>query len=419
MNLRSILSVFPLFLVLIGCEDPSENKLIIDGTIVGADISSVLIVQPGQDIRHDSVWEIPVVDGKFHYEDVLTHPVVGDLFLGTFKETGMGHPTPVFLENTKVKLSIYPDDQYENNRIEGGFLNEQYWAFEADIRRKFKHRIKPYSDSLNVLFDINEYDSKAMQELRDELRSAEGHDARNLVFRKMDVLREQNSHLTPKAASLIAKRDAIYKEMETYRYAWMEEHPSLVSWYFLMQDLVLNKENADPDILNEHQDRLLEAHPDHPYLTISRTMTEALTAIDVGKPFLDFTAPDLKGDPVTLSEKIEGKIALLDLWATWCGPCIAKSRTMIPVFEDFKDKGFTVVGVAGEFKNTDRLEKFLQKESWPWINLVELDRANNIWQKYGVDNAGGAIFLIDSNGEILAKDPTPEEVRNTLTSRLN
>ncbi|MCM4156939.1 TlpA disulfide reductase family protein [Gramella sp. AN32] len=156
----------------------------------------------------------------------------------------------------------------------------------------------------------------------------------------------------------------------------------------------------------------------HPYNELSSNLINAIEYIKVGKAYVDFSAPDLNGNEVKLSDKINGKIALLDLWATWCGPCIAKSRTMVPLFSEYKDKGFSIVGVAGEFKNTDRLEKFLQKEKWPWVQLVELDRQNRIWEKYGVDGGGGALFLIDKKGEIIAKDPTAEEVREILEDRL-
>ena len=91
---------------------------------------------------------------------------------------------------------------------------------------------------------------------------------------------------------------------------------------------------------------------------------------------------------------------------------------MVPVYEEYKEKGFTIIGVAGEFENTDRLVNFLEKEKWPWQNLVELDRRNSIWQKYGVDGGGGGMFLIDEEGLILAKDPTAEEVRRELEARL-
>ena len=60
----------------------------------------------------------------------------------------------------------------------------------------------------------------------------------------------------------------------------------------------------------------------------------------------------------------------IDVWATWCGPCIATSRTMIPVYNEYKNKGFTIVGVAAEIDNTDRLIKTLEREEFPWLNLV-------------------------------------------------
>lgn len=148
-------------------------------------------------------------------------------------------------------------------------------------------------------------------------------------------------------------------------------------------------------------------------------MLNAIESIKVGEKFVDFSAPDLNGNLVKLSDEIKGKVALLDLWATWCGPCIAKSKTMISLYNEYKDKGFTIVGVAGEFKSTTNLIKYLEREKWPWLNLVELDRQNMLWQKYGADNSGGAMFLIDQNGKILAKDPTADEVRIELGKFLN
>ena len=139
--------------------------------------------------------------------------------------------------------------------------------------------------------------------------------------------------------------------------------------------------------------------------------------IKEGGKYIDFSNPDFKGNNHTLSEEIGDKIALLDLWASWCGPCRRKSKEMIPIYNEFKEKGFTIVGVAREFEKVDG-EHAIEKDGYTWLNLLELKDANNIWYRYGVGNGGGATFLIDKDGTILKIDPSAEEVREILNEKL-
>lgn len=111
---------------------------------------------------------------------------------------------------------------------------------------------------------------------------------------------------------------------------------------------------------------------------------------------------------------IEGKVAIIDLWATYCGPCIKTTRTYKPIYEEFKDKGFTIVGVAAERGDTKAMENRIEKEGWEWVNMVDLDRKNNIWHKYDCSFAGGRTLMVDQNGVIVALGPTDEEVRELL-----
>ena len=76
-----------------------------------------------------------------------------------------------------------------------------------------------------------------------------------------------------------------------------------------------------------------------------------------GGRYVDFEVPDLGGSKVRLSDIIKGKIAVIDLWASWCMPCRAKAKMMIPIYEKYKDRGFEIVGVAREFKNTERMKQ--------------------------------------------------------------
>ena len=115
-----------------------------------------------------------------------------------------------------------------------------------------------------------------------------------------------------------------------------------------------------------------------------------------------------------LSELIEGKIAVLDCWASWCAPCRKHSIELIPVYEQYKDKGFTVIGVAGEFGSLDDMRRAVESDGYPWIQLYDLDRAEGIWQLYDIAGGGGGIFLIGSDGRIVEKVKDIASVRSYL-----
>jgi thiol-disulfide isomerase/thioredoxin len=141
------------------------------------------------------------------------------------------------------------------------------------------------------------------------------------------------------------------------------------------------------------------------------------SSVKVGGSYIDFTAPDFEGNPVKLSEQIEGKVALIDFWTSWCGPCRRNSISMIPVYEEYKNKGFTVVGVARE-RELSLAIKAVEKDGYPWLNLIELGDAGKIWEKYGIGNSGGSTFLVDKDGKIIAIRPTAQEVKAILDELL-
>ena len=148
-------------------------------------------------------------------------------------------------------------------------------------------------------------------------------------------------------------------------------------------------------------------------------MTNFLTAssLKAGSQFIDFIATGLNGESsARLSERIAGKTAVLHLWASWCGPCRLKGKELIPVYEEFRDKGFVVIGVARE-KSISTAEAAIKTDKYPWENLVELNDVEQIWVKYGIGNSGGSIFLIDEKGIIVAVAPSIDEIRGFLIDK--
>ena len=208
-----------------------------------------------------------------------------------------------------------------------------------------------------------------------------------------------------------------WNDQQEWTRNYISKNTSLTSYFLLLQELTSGWEIEDLEFHRNSYKKLSAAYPDHPYSKLVGNFIEGHSN-KIGQSFMDFSAPDLEGNIHTLSDQIEGEVALLNLWATWCAPCIRKSREIIPVVEKYRDKGFTVIGVAGEFRTTENLENFLAKKEFPWLNLVELDRQNDLWTKYGVPNSGGAMFLIGRDGKILMKDPTAEELEEKLATLL-
>ena len=93
-------------------------------------------------------------------------------------------------------------------------------------------------------------------------------------------------------------------------------------------------------------------------------------------------------------------------------------QQLIPIYEKYKDRGFTVIGVAREQNSDIRMREAIRKDGYPWLNLIELNDVQQIWSKYRIPNAAGGTFLVNAQGIILAVKPTAEEVERILQKEL-
>ena len=109
-----------------------------------------------------------------------------------------------------------------------------------------------------------------------------------------------------------------------------------------------------------------------------------------------FTVPDLIGNPVSLSD-FKGKVVLLNIWATWCGPCRKEVPSLERLYQLRKDRDFEIVAVSVDRSSASRVADFVAKYqmSFPVLH----DSRGGVGQKYWA-RAIPSSFLLDKRGVI-------------------
>jgi peroxiredoxin len=115
----------------------------------------------------------------------------------------------------------------------------------------------------------------------------------------------------------------------------------------------------------------------------------------VGQIATDFDVTDLNGKPLSLAQ-FQGKVVLLDFWATWCPPCIAEMPNVKRTYEKYKNQKFQIIGISLD-RGKAPLEAYIEKEGITWPQYYDNSRQiSNMYQVQAIPST----FLIDADGII-------------------
>ena len=129
--------------------------------------------------------------------------------------------------------------------------------------------------------------------------------------------------------------------------------------------------------------------------TVACVQSDATPPPRPGSPAPAYEAVDLQGNMVSL-ESMRGEVVLLNIWATWCGPCRQETPYLQELFEEHEAEGFRIVGASMDTGNAaDQVEMFTEEYGVTYTVLLDP-------QMCGMDsyNVLGlpATFLIDREG---------------------
>ncbi len=186
---------------------------------------------------------------------------------------------------------------------------------------------------------------------------------------------------------------------------------------------------SSPESLKDYQEREGKAKLDEVLASGDRAKAQVETlkdsfradyadffpAIAIGQPAPEVVLHDVNGGEVRLSS-MKGKVVVLDIWTTWCGPCNAMIPHEREMVERLKDKPFALIGISCD-EEKSALVEFLAKQPLHWTQCWN-GPTGGIALAWEVSYYP-TIYVIDAEGVIRHKDLRDEELEKAVSQLLS
>ena len=334
---------------------------------------TVVICPADVDIRVSDNYITTMADAKGQFScDVNTDKMqLYNVFLHEQYEHGSWRNVNFLVENNATVSLFFEDNTWKV--VSGGPEQMQKIRMDAEAERLYITRM----DSI---------EKEAMKELRPRVEE----------LQKQGKNPEEDTLLMKRNQEFMAEYEKLYNEYRAWEFDYYAAHPMQYALYDIAERMQYRNDRYDDmkaRLMNVYHTAYENFHPENPIHNTILTL-EAAWHLTPGKPYIDFEALTPSGERVNVSTLYRGKVSVIDFWASWCGPCRQHSKDLIPLYEKYKEQGFTVVGIAHE-DEVIRMTRAIEKDGYPWQNLVDLKDELKVWRKNGLGFSGGGMFLID------------------------
>lgn len=111
---------------------------------------------------------------------------------------------------------------------------------------------------------------------------------------------------------------------------------------------------------------------------------------------------------------LNGKVVLLEFWASWCAPCRQTNPDLLNIYDSFKNKGFEIFGISID-RDTEAWKKAIEEDNLSWTQVIDSLRST---EKTYYLNSIPFNLLLNREGKIMAQDVKPKELRKILNKEL-
>ena len=243
-------------------------------------------------------------------------------------------------------------------------------------------------------------------QLYNSIRKADLEDAKENWALQQIQNRKRNLNDTIGNYDITQRLQYLKKKNQALRIQFLNDHPATFTSLLVLQSLFLilpiSESEAKFYALNEEQ-----KNSNTGKALILKIESNKSTAI--GKPVIPFAQIGIDGTMVDINA-YKGKVILIDFWGSWCVPCRISHPALKELYDQYKSKGFEIIGISNEIANSNRdkkkqdiaWRKAVKEDGLTWPQILYDPAIKDIVKEYDI-NGYPTKFLVDQNGKFIMR----------------